>query len=514
MRKESSLLHSTVFSSIGIYTEYVFGMVVSILIARHLQPAGFGSYSVIIWMVSLGVIFTNSGTATAAIRFVAELRGGEQTELIAPLLAYLRRAQVIFLGVVLLVGGLALLLAGHHVAPEMDHVWLFVFLVVTITVRAMYMFNIGVAKGFQNFRGTAVIAVASAPITLLMVAVATWFSAPVGVFLGIFVASSLLLWFMSHRQTAASIPASLPGAVLPPALLARVKRHMRLTALTVTLGFLAGSEIEVVFLKMYSSEDSAGQFKVAYQLAMGAALLVPGVFGAVLLPMMASALKQGAEVAAQRFVASTRYLALLAAPLVAFGVVFATAIVGVLYGTAYAPAAPVFAACLVGGSLLTITQGGSSLLISADRQGSILAMVSIMAVLKIALDAVLVIHYGLLGATVAYLVVSFLHMGVVMVLAIRASRAMPDWWLLGRITLAAAVGAAVAYPLLHHLAPLAAVIGGGLVVCACYLPLTLLFNCWSRGDIEHLRALHGRLGSRRIGLLDKVLERAHRRAHA
>jgi hypothetical protein len=43
MRKESSLLHSTLFSSIGIYTEYVFGMVVSILIARHLQPAGFGS---------------------------------------------------------------------------------------------------------------------------------------------------------------------------------------------------------------------------------------------------------------------------------------------------------------------------------------------------------------------------------------------------------------------------------------------------------------------------------------
>lgn len=512
MNKEHSAVRSTLFSSLGIYTEYLLGMVVSILIARHLQPAGFGSYSVIIWMVSLGVIFTNSGTATAAIRFVAELRGGEQPDLIAPLLTYLRRRQMVFLAVVLAVGGFALLFAGHYVAPDMHHGWLFAFLLVTISVRALYMFNIGVAKGFQNFRGTAMIAIASAPLTLLMVAIATWLDAPIGVFLGIFVASSFMLYLMSHLQTVASVPASAAGTLLPPELLARVNRHMRLTAMTVTLGFLVGSEIEVLFLKLYATEDSAGQFKVAYQLAIGAALLVPGVFGAILLPMMASALKQGAEVAAQRFVASTRYLTVLAAPLIAFGVVFSTVIISVLYGAAYAPAAPVFAACLVGGSLMTMTQGGSSLLVSADRQGSILALVAVMTLLKIGLDIVLIIHYGLQGAIYAFLIVSLLYAATVMLLAIRTSGASPEWGLLARVGLAAAVGGAVAYPLLGQVPPLASIIVGGMLVCVVYLPLTLAFNCWSRSDIDYMRALHGRLGSRRSLVMDRVLERAHRRA--
>lgn len=514
MKKPQSALHSTLFSSLGIYTEYVLGMVVSILIARHLQPALFGSYSVVIWMVALGVTLTNSGTSTAAIRFVAELRGGQQPGLIAPLLAYLRRAQMMFLGVVLALGLIALMFAGRHVAPDMHHGWLAAFLVVTISVRALYMFNIGIAKGFQNFRGTAVIAMASAPLTLLMVAIATWLDASLSVFLGIFVASGLMLFMMSQLQTRAWVPASEPGTVLPPELLARVKRHMRLTAMTVTLGFLVGSEIEVLFLKLYATDDSAGQFKVAYQLAIGAALLVPGVFGAILLPMMASALKQGVEVAAQRFVASTRYLTLLASPLIAFGVVFCVPIINVMYGSAYAPAAPVFAACLVGGSLMTMTQGGSSLLVSADRQGSLLMMVAIMAMLKIGLDILLIIKYGLQGAIYAYLVVSLLYTVTVMMLAIRASGASPQWHLLARVGMAAAAGGAAAWPMLGLASPLVSIVSGGMLICAVYLPLTLLFNCWSRGDIEYMRALHGRLGSRRSRLVDRLLERAQRRAQA
>ena len=513
MKKPQSAVRSTVFSSIGIYTEYVLGMGVSILIARHLQPAGFGTYSVIIWMVSLGVVFTNSGTATAAIRFVAELRGGQQLELIAPLLAYLRRAQMMFLAMVLGVGLVVLLLAGRQVAPEMHHGVLAVFLVVTVSLRALYMFNIGIAKGFQNFRGTAVIAVAAAPLTLMMVAIATWLDARIEVFLGVFVVSSVMLYLMSRAQTAASVPASVVHS-LPPDLLARVRRHMGLTALTVTLGFVVGTELEVLFLKLLTGDAAAGQFKVAFQLAIGAALLVPGVFAAILLPMMASALKQGAEVAAQRFVASTRYLTLLAAPLVAFGVVFCVPIINVMYGSAYAPAAPVFAACLVGGALSTMTQGGSSLLISADRQGSLLITVAVMAVLKIALDIMLIIQHGLQGAMVAYLIVSVIYAAIVMVLAIRTSGASPEWNLLARVGMAAAAAGAVAWPLLDHITPLVSIVAGGMLICAVYLPLTLLFDCWSRGDIDYLRALHQRLGSRRSRLVDRLLDRAHRRAQA
>ena len=87
MNSRSRTLNNTFFSSVGLYTEYVLGMLTSIIIARHLGPDGFGAYSLVIWLVAVGVATTNSGTASAAIKFVAELRGSGRTEMIPALRA-------------------------------------------------------------------------------------------------------------------------------------------------------------------------------------------------------------------------------------------------------------------------------------------------------------------------------------------------------------------------------------------------------------------------------------------
>lgn len=284
------------------------------------------------------------------------------------------------------------------------------------------------------------------------------------------------------------------------------------TALTVSVGFLAASEVEVLFLTLYADSHDAGQFKVAYQLAIGAAALVPGVFGALLLPMMANALSHGREVAGRRFVASTGYLALLAMPLIAFGAVFSGAVIHLLYGNAYLAAGPVFAVCLAGAAITTMTQGGSSLLVSADRQRSILMLVIGCALLKVLLDAVLIMHFGLTGAVVAYGLVAVINAAAMMALSIRVSHATPDWGRMSRIALAAAMAALVALPLRGQLLPWAQVVFGGLLLGTAYLSSTMLLGCWSRGDIEHLQHLYERFvpGKRRVGT--RVLEWAHDRA--
>src|SRR5690606_8039224 len=110
----SATLRNTAFSSIGMYTEYLLGMVTSVVIARHLGPDGFGVYGLLIWLVAMGVATANSGTASSAIKFVAELRGAGQEQAIPSLLAYLRRAQRLFLAAVLVVGTVVFLLAGDH----------------------------------------------------------------------------------------------------------------------------------------------------------------------------------------------------------------------------------------------------------------------------------------------------------------------------------------------------------------------------------------------------------------
>jgi O-antigen/teichoic acid export membrane protein len=487
-----SALRNTLFSSAGIYTEYVLGMLTSILIARHLGPGSFGIYSLVIWLVSIGMTMTNAGSSSAVIKFVAELRGSGREDLVRPLLGYLRRTQRTCLLLVLVAAALLSACAGGKLLPGFNRLLLFGLLALTISLRAPYMFNISLGKGLENFRATATVALIATPLNLAMVAGAWWLDAPMGVFLAIFAVSSAVFYGVSHYQTAPLVPAS-ALTQLPPELKRRVVHHMRYVAVTVTVGFIAASDVEVLFLNLFASPAAAGQFKVAFQLATGAALLLPGVVGALMLPMMAGALSQGMSLAGRRFVGATSYLMLLAAPLVAFGFAFAPAVIGLLYGTSYAPAAPVFAICLFGGALGTVSQAASSLLISADRQRNIMLLVVANAAVKFVLDVVLTVHFGLAGAVAACTIANVLTASAIIALATRVSGLQPDWPRLARIVAAAGLAAAITLPIRALWTPLPTLVLGGATFFVAYLVLTFALGCWSRGDIQHMQRLHQRL---------------------
>jgi O-antigen/teichoic acid export membrane protein len=507
MNSRSSAIRNTLFSSVGIYTEYLLGLLTSILIARHLGPQIFGGYSLIIWLVSVGVTMTNAGTANAVIKFVAELRGSDRGELIQPLLDFLRRVQRMCLLLVLGVAALLSAFAGNRLAPGFDHVVLFGLLVVTIGLRAPYMFNISLAKGFENFRATATISLIATPLNLAMVLAAWLMHASAGGFLVVFAISSAVFYLVSHRLTVHLAPPSQPGTQLPPELRRRIVRHMRFVAVTITVGFVAASDVEVLFLNLFASPAAAGEFKVAFQLAIGATLLLPGVLGALLLPMMANALSRGMSIAGRRFVAATTYLALLGAPLVAFG-----AVIALLYGPSYAAEAPVLAVCLFGSVLGTVGQGASSLLVSADRQRNILILVVVNGALKLLLDFVLTVHYGLAGAVAACVTANIFTVSAMVTMATKVSGLQPDWSRLVRIVFAALLAAVAALPFRGLWAPLPTLLVGGTVLSVAYLLLTFALGCWSRGDIEHFQDLHRRFAAGRLPIVATLLMWAGKRA--
>jgi O-antigen/teichoic acid export membrane protein len=513
MTLRARTLRNTLFSSVAMYTEFALGMLTSILIARHLGPEGFGAYSAVIWLVGMGVAASNSGTASAAIKFVAELRGADRGHLVRPLVAYLRRAQRIYVAIVLAFGALALWIAGHRVAPDFHHGLLFVFLVVAISLRAGYMFNIGIAKGLENFRINAMVALVSTPLNLAMVFAVMSTDLPVEWLLGVFLVSSVVFYVMSRSQVKPLLPPGEDVPSLPPDLAPRVRRQMLYSTAIVTIGFIVSSEVEVLFLTAYADPHAAGQFKVGYQLASGASALVPGVFGALLLPMMANALSQGREVAGHRFAASTAYLMLLSAPLVAFGTVLADPLIHLLYGDAYEAGATAFAVCLAGCAALATAQAASSLLISADRQRAVLLLIVACGALKLLLDAWLIHVDGLRGALVAFAIVAALNVASYITMAIRECGMSPDWGRLLRTMLAAVLSAAPLLAVHQRLTPLAEIAVGG-VLALTYLPWSLLLNCWTRNDIAHMQQLHARLlrGRPRIGA--RLLAWAHARTEA
>src|SRR3546814_12756729 len=67
MNTRSTIVRNTLFSSVGIYTEYFLGMLTSIIIARHLGPADFGTYSLVIWLVATGVVTIGSASCGARV---------------------------------------------------------------------------------------------------------------------------------------------------------------------------------------------------------------------------------------------------------------------------------------------------------------------------------------------------------------------------------------------------------------------------------------------------------------
>jgi len=513
MSTRTATLRNTLFSSVALYTEYVLGMLVSIIIARHLGPGGYGTYSMLVWAVAMGVAITNAGTVSAAVKFIAELRGAGRGDQIPDLVAYLRRIQRRFLLAVVALGAGGLLVAGGRIAPQLHDLVPVAFFAAAVALRAGYMFNLGVARGFEDFRAVALVSVVSMPINLLLVVAAWQLGAPVAWLLGVFLASSVVFRVLSAMQLRRRLDTGgrrSRGA--PPQLAGRIRRHVWFSAAIGGSYFLAASEVEVLFLNLFADARDAGHFKVAHQLALGAANLVPGVFGALLLPMMAGAIGQGGGAAGRRFVASTRYLAVLSVPLLAFGAVFATALVGLLYGPAYAAAAPVFRVCLAAACLSAMTLGGSSLLISADQQRDVLWVVVGNGLLKLALGVVAVHAFGLAGATAVHGIAALLAGVAIMALAIRSCGAMPEWRRLVRIAVAAALAAGLASPALLLGHPAAALAAGSALMVLAYIPLSLLSGAWDQGDIEHAQRLHQRWAAGRPDACHRLLSWAHRRS--
>lgn len=512
MNDRSLALRNTLFSSLGIYVEYFLGMVCAVLIARHLGPRHYGVYGLFIWFAAIGIVVTNSGVTTGVIKFVAELRGGGQATLIRPMLAHMRKVQRWHMAVVLGLGTVLFVLAGRRVAADLDALE-FALLVAAVGMRAPYMFNVAIAKGFEAFDATARITLVAAPLNLALVIGAMLLHGDILLFVVVYALSSAAFLLASQYQVSRLLAPLPREGALPGDLLQRMRRHLRIVSLTIVVSFLIASDVEILFLNMFASAAEAGYFKVAYQLASGIMLLVPGVFSAVLLPMMAKALSEGRAAGGRRFVVVTSYLALLGAPVVAFGACFAGAVIGLLYGAAYAAAAPVFALCMLASALNTSAQGATSLLVSADRQHVILTLTLVFGVLKIAMDVLLISQFGLHGAMVAIVTAAVVSSAAYLTLGVRVGGVPLEGSRLARIMLAAALsGALASLVLLLKLPPLPTLALGGPLLVAAYAPLTLLLRCWTRADIEQLQGLHRRFAAGRPLLLGRLLDWSGARA--
>ncbi len=478
MKEKLARIKSLLYFALGSYTEYFVGLIISILIARALSPSEYGLYSFLIWLSALGVILVNNGLSTAVIKFIAEERGKKND--VSAVFKYLRNIQLKFAVAVCIILVLASYQYGYKISTEIAPVILYLA-IAAIFFKSTYMFYVSVAKGYENFRLLASSVLIVSPVNLILVYVIGQYYSSLGLFITVYFSISLLYFIvMLFLQRKVRFNAK---TNISDELKKRVLLHVKTVSVNVILGFIIFKQSEVAFLKLLSSTENVAFYNVGFMLASSAMLLVPGVFSALLLPIMSKAGVSEEGRLDYKFLTATRYLFFLTLPVIIIGILLSEQLISILYGSKYILSSEALRICLVASGVAVVAQSAISLLMSTDNQKEVMKIFLLIAGINVFLDVVLISRYELAGAYFANLVASML---LSFLLIYKSKTNLGVSLEYGKYAKLLILALGAAFPLFF------AVKFGSLLVIfltlILYIPIYLvgsvLFKCWSPEDTK------------------------------
>lgn len=484
MSQAHRTLKNTAHSTVAVWLEFFLGMVASIIIARTLAPATFGQYSFLMWCATVFVIAANGGLTTAIIKFMAEAGDDGDRAAVKTYIGALQRRFLLAMATLSVL--VAIALPGLFSDSASWPLWSLVLC--AALVKAAYIFEMSASKGREDFAAISRVMLVVGPLNILLCLLAAWRFPSLAGFVTVYTATSLayLLAMMLFGQRGE------PAETLALQQRQRIWRHIRITSVSIVLSFLVLRQSEVLFLKLLRPAEEIGFFNIAFTLGFALSALIPGVYAALLLPMMSRQSGGDAQGQAQRLTNALRYLQVLAIAMAAGTWVLGPLLVELLYGAAYTTAGDVLLWIIAGVAVAAIGQGAVSQLVSTDRQQHVLATNIVVTVLVLALDWWAISRFGLAGAGAAFLAGNVLHAGTMILLALRQSGARWPLAMTLRVVLASSAAALSTCGLLQLLAgwpPLAQLLVGAAVFVLVYAPATWLLGCWHPDEKAFIRSL-------------------------
>ncbi len=494
MSKSKKLIDNTFFYGLSSYLEYFLGLIITTIIARSLGAEQYGIYSFILWLSAFGVALLSDGLGVTAIRFLAELRGEGREDLVRPLVAWL--LWLLLLGTVPVVV-LLLLVYGVTADPGMPgYYWVAAFVIASFIPKAINIFYVNVAKGIEEYTTQFRINLLVNPFNLLAVSVVALSGGGVREFVFAYLLVSLAYAIVSWRLVSSRLdvyprgPASRfrrEGAIDP------VRRSVKLMTLTLFLGFIVEKQLEVFVLNFYQMPTEAGLYNAGFILGVSAMGLVPGVLSGIILPVMARAGADGDEAQAYKYREFSRYLVLLAVPLVCYGVALSVEIIELVFGEAFSRSAAAFAIVLVASGITIMVHSANSVLLTRDMQHKMLKGVAIGAVINIVIDFAAIPLYGLWGALAGFITTLLFISAYNIRIASRALGTGLEWGYYLRVTLVGVITAAPFLLLKNHFPPALSIFLGGALYVALFLAGLFLAGLIRAQDREVLRYLSSRV---------------------
>lgn len=480
-RSRLDTLKSAALIATSTYVTTGLGLLVSVIVARSLGPDDFGQYAYMLWLTGLLMVFGNHGLGVTGIRFVAESLGRGQPEEARNIHGWLRRQQwKSVLVVLVLFCGLALI--WPPVGWQEPVSLLLLVCVLSVIAKAIFIFDVSIAKGYGRFSVEALTNMAMSVIYAGGVGVLGYIGADLQAFVLFFAAVSLAhILMVSHMLRQAGIFTG--SAAIAPDVMARLKPHLGWTIVLMLVAALSNKTIETFLLSHLVGPAEVGFFTIASALTRGGIDLLSSTLTTMLMPMMGHAFGAGGLSRVNDILSDAlRYFLFIGLTMAGLGSLWAAPGVHLMYGPEFTSVVNVLRVMMIVGGL---TLGGSAfgaLLSTTDNQ-KMRASISLLSVLISAVAAfALVPTYGLNGAVISFAVTQVLIVGIMALLIRRYQKVSLPFQAMFRLLCASALGALAVLPLLLWSTELWMQVVAGPVYVAVFIAATFWLRAWRHKD--------------------------------
>lgn len=375
---------------LGKGAERVTRLAVIVVLARLLDPRGFGAYSVAFAFAEIFAVFTDLGLNAVLVRELAKDRDGAPRllgagvvlKLIFSILSFAAAWAAAFLA----------LAPGELRASALAATFALFLSFRVASLRWVFEapFEAGLRMG-----APVAIGLASELLSAACLLGAAWAGWPLPALIGAQLAALLPGCLLLARRAAAEVR---PRLAFDPALWGRLLRAA-LPVGAANLFLIAYSRTDILMLQWLADTTAVGMYAAAFKLT-GSLDVIPLALATPLLPLLAAAFAGGGREEAGRLYRGAVTLACaMAVPVAAGGTVLAAEITRAVYGAGYAPSAGALRvlawAAVFHFALYVMTTAA----LAAGREKLFTAYAGLLALLNVALDALLIPPFGFLGAS-------------------------------------------------------------------------------------------------------------------
>lgn len=393
------LIHNSVISFINSTVGMILGFAVSILTARMLGPEKYGIYNVTLWFMSVVSTIAGMGLNFAVTKFVSEHQGKTDRETTGRIIRFVLWIEI-SLGVIttFLLISQSRRIADYFFNPDYMRVFIICFVgLVPGLMTAVYSSAI---EGIQQFRYFLYYSLFITPVSLITKVIILLNGGSIEGLLwtNLFysVINTLFYRAVLYKE---KLPIGVVGVLPKGNVIKRIIKYNYSISTIMLLDKIIWDKSENFFLGKFCAASQAGMFNIAYGFSNKFTSIIQSTFWKVLFPFMSERI--GAEDKARMervFYLSTRYLAFLAFPISAAGIVLSWPLIKYALGQDYLPAQralQIFFFCSAFGQLATPQ---AAVLYAVDKQNFIVKYGIILAVVNLILDYLFIPRYGAVGA--------------------------------------------------------------------------------------------------------------------